>query len=280
MKKILIILEMIKFEHTVFALPFALMGTWLAARGWPGWYKFTWIIIAMAGARSAAMAFNRFADLKFDAKNPRTSSRALPKGRIKIREIILFIIISSVLFCFAAYMLNPLCFILSPIALAIVLLYSYTKRFTPLCHLFLGLAVGLAPFGGWVAITGSISFLSILLSVGILFWIAGFDILYACQDVEFDRTEGLKSIPALLGGKKAFNISAMFHFITFCIFLLVGIIGDLNAGYFIVMILVGIFLFIEHRVISPDNMKRIDLAFFTINGAISIAMFTATILGL
>ena len=199
LNKIRIILEMIKFEHTIFALPFAFTGALLAARGLPAWSTILWIVVAMVGARSAAMGFNRWADRAFDAENPRTSMRALPLGLVTPAQVILFTAVSSALLIYAAYRLNTLSFVLSPVALAVVFFYSYTKRFTFLSHAFLGLAICLAPIGSWIAVTGKIEAPALVLGAAVLFWLLGFDVLYALQDMDFDRKAGLHSIPQRFG---------------------------------------------------------------------------------
>lgn len=211
MKRLLLVLETIKFEHTIFALPFAFLGAFLAARGFPGWETSFWIIMAMIGARSAAMAFNRLADRFDDRLNPRTSDRALPRKLLSAQFVALFTLASSTLFIFSAWMLNELAFHLSPVALVIVLFYSYTKRFTSLSHLVLGLSIAIAPVGGWVAVRGEIHLDPFYVAAAVLFWVAGFDIIYACQDYDFDRKIGRYSWPRKWGIKTALRISALFH---------------------------------------------------------------------
>src|ERR1700690_1199890 len=214
LNKIKIILEMIKFEHTIFALPFAFTGALLAARGLPAWSTVLWIVVAMVGARSAAMGFNRWADRVFDAETPRTSMRALPRGLVTPAQVILFTAASSALLVYAAYRLNTLSFVLSPVALAIVFFYSYTKRFTFLTHAFLGLAICLAPIGSWIAVTGKIEPPALVLGAAVLFWLLGFDVLYALQDMDFDRKAGLHSIPQRFGIGRSLWISRGSHAIT------------------------------------------------------------------
>jgi len=275
-RKIRILLEMIKFEHTIFALPFAYTGAFLAARGWPPLREALLILGAMVGARTAAMTFNRIVDLPFDAENPRTRNRPLVTGEVKLRDAWLMFIISVVFFFLCAKGLNPLAFKLSPIALLVTLAYSYTKRFTWLCHVFLGLAIGLAPLAGWVAIQGSFDRLPVFLSLGVVFWVAGFDILYACLDEEYDRRRGLYSIPAKFGRRRAFAISAFFHTLAFLLFLFVGILAKLSWFYYLGL-LITLILFVAQRVvISPDDLSRLDLSFFTFNGAISVVLFLGT----
>ncbi|MBA2848455.1 UbiA family prenyltransferase [Thermosulfuriphilus ammonigenes] len=279
-RKIRTLLEMIKFEHTIFALPFAFMGAVLAARGIPEARTSLLILGAMVGARTAAMAFNRLVDLSFDAANPRTQNRPLVTGEVRPGETWAMILIASALFFFCAWRLNSLTLKLSPLALAILLAYSYTKRFTWLCHVFLGLAIGLSPLAGWIAVTGAFSWEPAILSLGVMFWVAGFDILYACLDEEFDRKVGLYSIPARFGRRRAFAISALFHSLAFGLFVLVGLLLSLGWIYYLGLT-VTLGLFIAQRVvISPDDLSKMDLSFFTFNGAISVVMFLATVFSL
>src|SRR6266498_1549320 len=212
-----ITLEMIKIEHTLFALPFAFLGAVLAARGLPAWDRILWIVVAMIGARSAAMAFNRLVDREFDTANPRTKMRAIPAGLLSARFVAAFTVASSMLFFIAAFMLNRLTLILSPVALASVLLYSYTKRFTSLSHLVLGWCLAIAPSGAWIAIKGELNLLPVLLSLAVMLWTAGFDVLYACQDVDFDRRSGLHSIPQRFGIAKALRIARTIHTLMFAV---------------------------------------------------------------
>ena len=274
--KVKVFLEMIKFEHTVFALPFAFLGAFLAAGGVPPVEKCVWILVAMVGARTAAMGFNRIVDRRFDAMNPRTKDRAIPKGEIGVAEAWILVLLSAGVFFAAAYMLNPLAFRLSPVVLGITLAYSYTKRFTAWCHLFLGFAIGLAPSAGWIAVNGSWSVLPGLVTLGVMFWVAGFDILYACMDAEFDRNVGLHSIPAWLGIRRAFLLSAVFHLVAFAVFCYVGFYAHLNWIYFAGLGAVSIFFVMQRLAVRPDDLSRMDMAFFTLNGAVSMVMFVAT----
>ncbi len=275
-----ILLEMIKFEHTIFALPFAYTGAFLAAGGWPTPRQALLILGAMVGARTAAMTFNRIVDLPFDAENPRTRTRPLVTGEVKLRDAWILFLTSVLFFFLCTWGLNPLAFKLSPIALGVTLAYSYTKRFTWLCHVFLGLAIGLAPLAGWVAVKGSLAFLPVVLSLGVLFWVAGFDILYACLDEEYDRRRGLHSIPAKFGRKRAFSISALFHTMAFGLFAMVGVLAHLSWAYYLGLA-VTLVLFVAQRVvISPDDLSRLDLSFFTFNGAISVVLFLGTAIAL
>lgn len=264
---------MIKFEHSIFALPFAFMGAFLAQRGIPDWDKLFWILMAMVGARSVAMAFNRLVDMKIDAINPRTRERALPSGKISPVWVCGFIIFWAVVFVFSSYNLNRLVFCLSPVALAIVMAYSYAKRFTWFTHIFLGIADGIAPLAGWLAIKPVFETVPFWLFAGVAFWVAGFDILYACLDYDFDRKEGIYSIPARFGIKKALYISIFFHILTLICFFSVGVAARLTPVYFYGMVFISLLLVGEHFIIKPHDFSRINMAFFTINGFIGIAMF-------
>jgi len=280
LKKIVILLEMIKFEHTVFALPFAFMGAFLSARGVPGPATFAWIVLAMVGARTCAMGFNRIVDRKFDAANPRTASRALPAKTVKLSEAWVMVILAGAVFFFACYNLNQLTLILSPFALALTLFYSLTKRFTWLCHVFLGVALAFSPLGGWVAVSGTLQNYPFVLSAGVLFWVAGFDTVYACLDVDFDAQSGLFSLPSRFGRRNAFRIAVLFHVIAFSLFVLTGIIAGLNYFYYIGIIFTGAALFYQHIVVTPRDLSKIQLSFFTLNGLISLTLFVATWLSL
>lgn len=271
------ILRMIKFEHTLFALPLAYAGAVMGAAGWPGWWKSLFILLAMAGARSAAMSFNRLVDLPFDEVNPRTRAREIPSGQLKKWTVWCFWWCSVALFSLSALALGKWCFYLSPGALAVVLGYSYTKRFTWACHIFLGLALALSPAGGFLAVTGTIKWPVVVLSLGVLFWVAGFDIIYACQDVSFDREMGLHSIPARMGQGPALSVSALFHILSFLLLAAAGWIQGLPWPYFAGTGAVGILLTWEHRIVSGGRLERIDLAFFTINSYVSIVLLAGVI---
>lgn len=264
----------------MFALPFALMGAFLAARGVPSLWVFFWVIIAMVGARTAAMTFNRIADYRFDAANPRTEKRAIPAGEVSLKESWLMVIASSALFFLACWMLNPLALFLSPGALALTFFYSLTKRFTWLCHLILGVALAIAPLGGWVASTGSLVAYPWVLSLGVLFWVTGFDIIYASQDAEFDRKVGLYSMPASLGRKNAFCLAVSFHALAFFLFTLTGYLQGLNIIYYIGIALTGSALFYQHLIVNPRDLSRIQVSFFSMNGFISLTLFVATCISL
>ncbi len=271
-RKTLVVLEMIKFEHTVFALPFAFLGAFFGSEGFPGWATSGWILIAMVGARSAAMAFNRLADRRYDAMNPRTADRALPAGKVSPGFVIIFIVCSTALFLWAAWNLNPLAMALAPVAMLIVLGYSFTKRFTPFSHFFLGLALAIAPVGGWVAARASLDWEPLLLGLAVAFWVTGFDLIYACQDVDFDRRIGLKSIPQRFGVGTSLQISKIFHLIMMGLLFLVFWRFGLSWLSWIGFALVGASLVYEHSLVRASDLSRVNVAFFTMNGVISIAL--------
>lgn len=279
-EQFLILLEMIKIEHTVFALPFAFMGALLAARGLPSGRQAFFILLAMVGARSAAMAFNRLVDQGYDALNPRTANRPLPQGRISRRATIFFILASAGLFFFAAGRLNDLAWYLSPLALALVLFYSYTKRFTWASHLVLGACLAVAPTAGWIAVRGDIQGLPVLLSLAVLLWVAGFDILYALQDEDFDRRHGLHSLPVKIGRLPAMRLAALLHLGAGMGFFLVGWLADLGRLYLGAAGIAGALLVGEHLLLSPQDLSRLDQAFFTFNGLIGVVLGGATLFSL
>jgi len=279
-QKIAILLEMIKFKLTIFAMPFAFTGAFLAARGIPELSVFLWIVVAMVGARTAAMGFNRIVDARFDGANPRTETRALPAGEVRMGEAWAMVASAGLLFFFACYQLNPLTLLLSPFALALTLFYSYTKRFTALCHVVLGVALAFSPLGGWVAVTGSLVGFPWVLSFGVLFWVAGFDTIYACLDADFDRKAGLYSLPSRLGSLKAFRLAGFFHVIAFVLFTLTGIVAGLHPVYYLGIVLTAAALFYQHRLVRPDDLTKIHLSFFSMNGIISVVLFFATWLAL
>ena len=276
--RIKIILEMIKFEHTIFALPFAFTGALLALGRLPSLEQAVWIIVAMVGARSAAMGFNRWADRHIDAENPRTKTRALPAGQVSPAQVLLFIIVSSAVLILAAYMLNPLSFYLSPVALAIVFFYSYTKRFTFLAHAFLGLAISGAPMGAWIAVTGRFEFPALVLGVAVLFWLVGFDILYALQDMDYDRKAGLHSIPQRFGVRASLWISRCAHGVTiFCLFWLFELLPVGMLYLLGVFIALGLIVY-EHTLVKETDLSKLNMAFFNMNGYISVTIFVFTLL--
>jgi len=278
--KIKVLLEMIKFKHTVFALPFALMGAFLAARGIPEWQVFLWVIVAMAGARTCAMGFNRIADRRFDAANPRTRRRALPAGEVSLMESWLMVMLSGAIFFFACYNLNRLALTIAPFALALTLIYSLTKRFTWLCHVVLGVALAFSPLGGWVSVSGTLQGYPWVLSLGVLFWVTGFDTIYACLDADYDREAGLFSMPAKFGRKRAFQLAVFFHVLAFIFFAATGYLVNLNLFYYAGIALTGAALFYQHIVVAPGDLSRIQVSFFSMNGLIALTLFVATWLSL
>ncbi len=278
LKKVKIILEMIKFEHTIFALPFAFTGALLAARGVPALRTILWITVAMFGARSAAMGFNRWADRKFDAANPRTSNRALPMRLVSPGHVILFTSASSALLVLAAYMLNPLVFYLSPVALSIVFFYSYTKRFSYLSHLFLGLAISGAPLGAWIAVAGRLEAPAIVLGLAVVFWLMGFDILYALQDIEFDRNAGLYSIPQRFGIQRSLWISRAAHMVTMALLFYLGSMLSLGWLYYTGVVISLMLIIYEHTLVRENDLSKLNFAFFNMNGYISMTIFIFTLL--
>jgi 4-hydroxybenzoate polyprenyltransferase len=266
-------LEMIKWEHSVFVLPFALCGAMLAANGIPGGHALAWIIVAMVSARSAAMAFNRVADAAIDAANPRTQTRALPAGTLTHGFVAAFVVISCSVFVLAASQLNRLSLLLAPVALGVVLLYSYTKRFTRWSHLVLGLAMGIAPSAAWIAVRGSLDPRILLLTAAVTFWGAGFDVLYACQDYDFDRSSGLHSIPRHFGIGRSLWIARGFHLVM--LLLLVSVVAVFGLGKLAIagVAVVALLLLYEHSLVSADDLSKLNAAFFTMNGVISVMFF-------
>jgi 4-hydroxybenzoate polyprenyltransferase len=282
--KVRIFLEMIKFEHTIFALPFAFVGAILGAvtaqHRLPEWSECGWILLAMIGARTAAMGLNRVIDRAIDARNPRTATRAIPAGLLKSVEVWLFIIVSFILLFWAAAQLNSLAVKLLPLAVFLLVFYSYTKRFTWMCHIVLGLTIGLAPLGGWVAVTGEVTWTSIILYLTVAIWTAGFDIIYACQDVDFDRKEGLHSIPARFGISRALEIARSLHAMTAVGFALLLIVTELSWWYFAGIVVAGALLLYEHRLVKPNDLSKLNAAFFTMNGVLSAVVFLFTFIDL
>lgn len=266
-------LEMIKWEHSIFALPFALCGAMLAAGGLPTLHQLVWIVVAMVAARSSAMAFNRLADAAIDAANPRTSTRALPAGRLTPAFVTTFVILSSAIFVIAAGQLNRLALLLSPLALAVLLLYSYTKRFTRWSHLVLGFALGIAPSAAWIAVRGSLDPRILLLTAAVTFWVGGFDVLYACQDFDFDRESDLHSIPRFFGISNALWVARAFHVVM--LLLLIALLMVFGLGKLAIggVVVVALLLVYEHCLVSADNLSKLNAAFFTMNGVISVVFF-------
>jgi 4-hydroxybenzoate polyprenyltransferase len=282
MDKLKIILEMIKFEHTIFALPFAYLGAVLGGvlvtGHFPSFAQLFWVTLAMVGARSAAMALNRLIDRYIDANNPRTASRAIPAGLLSGREVSLFIIGSFTLLFIAAFQLNMLAVQLLPVAVFVLVLYSYTKRFTWACHFVLGAALGLAPMGGWVAVTGELSSTAVLLFFIVASWTAGFDIIYACQDVEFDRSNQLYSIPSRFGLPQALQLARGLHMLTMLGLILLFFSTSLTYVFAVGILVTAAILIYEHRLIAPNDLSNINTAFFTMNGIVSIVIFSFTLL--
>jgi len=270
--------ELVMFSHTLFSLPFALIGMIWAANGLPSGYTIFWILIALIGARNGANALNRIVDKDYDKKNPRTANRHLPKGLVKNYEVLAIVILCFSIFEIAAYMLNPICFMLSPIALFLFVIYSYTKRFTWICHIVLGITCGGAPVGAWLAVTGKFALAPIILGTVVTLWVAGFDIIYATQDIDFDRKTGLFSIPAKFGLKGALFISSLFHFIM--ILLLISLYFIMNSGliYLTGIFISAILLTLEHYIVSPANEKKMKIASYHINKVVSVLIFVFTVL--
>jgi 4-hydroxybenzoate polyprenyltransferase len=282
-------LSLVKFSHTIFAMPFALIGFFLGLAEFtsivPGWHtriyplfidwkiimvRLALVILCMVFVRSAAMAFNRFLDHKWDAMNPRTAIREIPKGIITPKNALAFTIINCILFVTTTFFINRICFFLAPVALAVVLGYSYTKRFTALCHIILGLGLSLAPIGAYLAVTGSFHWLPVLFSFSVLFWVSGFDIIYALQDVEFDQSQSLYSIPALVGKEKGLRISEILHFLSLATVVLAGKLAAFGWLYWLGVLVFGICLVYQHSIVKPNDLKRVNLAFMTMNGIASV----------
>jgi 4-hydroxybenzoate polyprenyltransferase len=266
-------LEMIKWEHSVFALPFAFCGAMLAAGGVPSVHQLLWIVVAMVAARSAAMSFNRLADAEIDAANPRTRTRALPAGVLTNAFVRNFVFVSSAIFVLAAWQLNRLAFLLSPVALAILLGYSYTKRWTRWSHVALGFALGVAPAAAWIAVRGSLDARILLLTAAVTFWVAGFDVLYACQDQQFDQQAGLHSIPRYWGIGPSLWVARLFHLIM--LLLLAALVWAFGLGKFAIAGVAAVFLLLayEHSLVSEDDLSKLNAAFFTMNGIIAVVFF-------
>jgi 4-hydroxybenzoate polyprenyltransferase len=269
--------RMIKFSHSIFALPFALASAALATTGAVNWAALGWIVLAMVGARSAAMGFNRLADQAIDAKNPRTAGRELPQGLLGRAEVWAFVLLSAAALVLAAWRLNPLCLALSPVALLVVFGYSYAKRFTSLSHVVLGLALGIAPVGAWIAIRGTFDTVPVVLALAVLFWVAGFDVIYACQDADFDCQEGLFSLPARLGIARALWVARGFHAAAVLLLSGVAFLMPLGGVYWLGVGFVLVLLVYEHSLVSADDLSKVDAAFFAVNGWISVGYAAATV---
>lgn len=278
MKSFFTFLKMIKLEHSLFALPFAFVGMFLAANGLPSWNVILWVVVAMVGARSAAMGLNRYADAEIDARNPRTASREIPAGNISKTATIFYIVLSLAVYFLAAVMLNRLTAILSPIPILIFILYAYAKRFTNFCHIILGIALGLAPVCAWIAVTGTVNLPPFILGGAIILWVAGFDILYAIQDIEYDRKEGLHSIPAVFGVSGSLIIARLLHFAAFFLFILLMAFTNLGYIYLAGVLISGALMAYEHSLVSKDDLSKLNMAFFNMNAYISITIMIFSII--
>lgn len=271
-------LRMIKFSHSIFALPFAFTSALLAAGGIPGYDEIIWIAVAMVGARSGAMGLNRIIDRKIDIQNPRTMAREVAAGKIGVKAAMAFSIISLGLMVYAAWRLNPLCLALSPVAIFFLALYSYTKRFTWAAHFFLGIAISGAPVGAWIAVTGTFDAQVMAIALAVVCWLAGFDILYALQDTNFDRTHGLYSIPARFGVRKSIAISRALHVLSWLLLIATGAMFSMQSFYWAGMVIVGGLFIYEHRLVRHDDLSKLNMAFFNMNGYISVTVFVFTLL--
>lgn len=276
MKQVKVIFELIKFQHTIFALPFALISMLVCVEGLPPFRVIFWILVAMVSARSSAMAFNRLIDLKFDALNPRTQDWPLPRGKITIKTVWIFTVIMAVIFIFSASRLNKVAFYLAPLALAILYFYSFTKRFTWLTHIFLGLCLGIAPVGVWIAITSQIALPPLVLGLVVLLWVAGFDIIYATQDVEFDKKYHLHSMVVRFDIPKALLISRIMHILMVLSLLWFGYLTLLGPIFFMGIFVITLMLIYEHSLVTPSDLSKVNIAFFNINGLLSIFLFIMT----
>ena len=271
--RIRLVLEMIKFEHSVFALPFALVGALLAARAggaFPTWRQILWIVVAMVGARSAAMTMNRIADVEYDRRNPRTANRALPKGELSVGFAWTFAVTASAVLVLAAWQLNPLALKLSPIALCVLFFYSYTKRFTAWSHFVLGFCLGMSPAAAWIAIRGSLDWRMLILCAAVTLWVGGFDVLYACQDVEFDKAVGLYSIPKKFGIARALRIARVMHIVMVSLLVWLALSFHLPWPAWVGIAVVAALLAYEHSLVKPNDLSKMNAAFFTVNGYISL----------
>lgn len=269
-------LSLIKFSHTIFAMPFAMIGFFLGVGQHSAFsirryaILFILVILCMIFARSAAMAFNRYLDRAFDAKNPRTAIREIPAGLLKANSVLLFTILNSLLFIACTFFINRICFYLSPVALAVILGYSFTKRFTPLCHLVLGLGLSLAPIGAYLAVTGRFDILPVLFSFAVIFWVSGFDIIYSLQDEEFDKGEGLYSMPSWLGKAKALRVSELLHLLSAACVIIAGFWGGFGWLYWVGVVVFCGMLIYQHNIVKPNDLRRVNLAFMTANGIASV----------
>ena len=278
MTKIKLFLKMVDFEHTLFGLPFAYLGAFLAAGGIPQLRQLFWITVAMVSARTAALCLNRLIDRKLDRANPRTADWIMAKGKLPANKIWMLVFVFLAILIYSALQLNPLCLKLAPLAVVILWFYSYTKRFTWWCHLILGLAIGMGPIGAWFAITGTFDLEPLVIGLAVACWIAGFDTMYACQDIEFDRQNKLHSIPARFGEKGALVFSAVFHFFTVVFLLLNGIILKLGSWYYLGVLIAGFILTYEHIIVRPGNLKRVNFASFKINHYVGLMIFILSVI--
>jgi len=278
LKQVVLYLRMIKFSHSVFALPFAFTAALMAAKGIPGPWQILWITVAMVGARSGAMGLNRVIDRRIDALNPRTREREVPSGKISVRDALAFSIVSLAIMVLAAWMLNPLCLKLSPIAIAVLVLYSYSKRLTWGAHFILGIAISAAPVGAWIAVRGSFDPSVLVLAAAVIAWLAGFDILYSLQDTNFDRMHGLKSIPARFGIKASLFLARIMHLFSWTCLVIAGIVFSMGYLYWAGMVVVALLFVYEHSLVRHDDLSRLDMAFFNMNGYISMSVFIFTLL--
>ena len=292
-------LSLVKFSHTIFAMPFAMIGFFLgtiqtnrsqiigfnwSTQTWSWWQvfslKFFLVLVCMVTARSAAMAFNRYLDRSFDAKNPRTAIREIPKGIISPNSALRFVVLSSTVFVLAAFCINPICFFLSPVALFVILFYSFTKRFTALCHLVLGLGLSLAPIGAYLAVTGYFSLLPVLFSLAVIFWVSGFDIIYALQDIDFDQSQNLYSIPSLLGIKNALKVSELLHVLSAAAVITAGFYGEFHWLYWVgILVFCGMLIY-QHAIVKPNDLSKVNIAFMTANGIASVVFGVLVIVDL
>jgi len=277
-------LSLVKFAHTVFAMPFALIGFFYGLKIInynlikPWWLLFILVILCMVFARSAAMAFNRWLDAEYDAKNPRTAIREIPGGIISKKNAMIFVVFNCVAFIITTYFINTLCLILAPVALFVILIYSYTKRFTPLCHLVLGLGLSLSPIGAYIAVTGQFALVPVLFSLAVLFWVSGFDIIYALQDEEFDKEHNLFSIPSWLGTKRALKVSEYLHFLSAASIILAGVFGHFSWFYWAGSAAFAFFLIYQHTLVKPEDLSKVNKAFFSSNGIASVVFCVLVLL--
>jgi 4-hydroxybenzoate polyprenyltransferase len=274
--KIKTYLSLVTFAHTIFAMPFAIIGFALGLRAMnfttykPWWELLILVVLCMVFARSAAMAFNRWLDAEFDAKNPRTAVREIPAGVITKKNAMLFVVMSCLAFLATTYFINALCLVLAPVALFVILFYSYTKRFTSLCHIVLGLGLSLAPIGAYIAVTGQFSLVPVLFSISVMCWVGGFDIIYALQDIDFDKANNLRSIPSWLGMKRSLRVSEYLHILSFAAIALAGVIGHFSWLYWCGAAIFAYFLIYQHRLVKPTDLSKVNRAFFTSNGIASV----------